>query len=140
VASAGRAWRRRSPSSGLSGAWRLARLGAHWRLEVQALEIGEPASAPATLSVDAATDAAWARGTLQSAPLPVLAAIARWYAPQLPLAQVALGGEARGADVRLERTPSRGRTSANFRTTGKLTVATPSRELVLTGLSGQVSI
>src|SRR5256886_14636729 len=45
----------------LSGAWRLARLGAHWRLEGQALEIGEPSSAPATLSVDAATDADWAR-------------------------------------------------------------------------------
>src|SRR5439155_212089 len=58
----------------LSGAWRLARLGGHWRLEAHALEIGAPASAPATLSVDAATDAAWAHGTLQSAPLPVVAA------------------------------------------------------------------
>jgi uncharacterized protein YhdP len=123
----------------LSGAWRLARLGAHWRLEVQALEIGEPASAPATLSVDAATDAAWARGRLQSAPLPVLAAIARWYAPQLPLAQVALGGEARELtfDWNARRPEgARLRTSAQL---GNLTVATPSRDLVLTGLSGQLS-
>ncbi len=123
----------------LSGAWRLARLGAHWRLEVQALEIGEPASAPATLSVDAASDAAWARGTLQSAPLAVLAAIARWYAPQLPLAQVALGGQARELTFDWNaRRPggARLRTSAQLE---NLTVATPSRELVLTGLSGQLS-
>jgi uncharacterized protein YhdP len=138
-------WRAPAPAAAaltierLSGAWGLARLGAHWHLEVQALEIGEPASAPATLSVDVATDAAWTRGTLQSAPLPVLAAIARWYAPQLPLAQVALGGEARELTFDWNaRRPAgaRLRTSAQLE---NLTVATPSRDLVLSGLSGHVS-
>ncbi len=79
----------------LSGAWRLARLGAHWHLEVHALELGEPASAPMTLSVDAAADTAWAHGRVEFAPLPVVAALARWYAPQLPLAEVTLGGAVR---------------------------------------------
>jgi hypothetical protein len=46
----------------LRAAWGLARLGAHWHLEVHALELGEPASAPVTLSVDAATDSAAAAG------------------------------------------------------------------------------
>src|ERR1700730_4209242 len=63
----------------LSGAWRLARLGAHWHLEVHALELGEPAAAPVTVSVDAAADAAWARGRVEFAPLAVIGAIARWY-------------------------------------------------------------
>jgi len=123
----------------LSGAWRLARLGARWHLQVHALEIGEPASAPATLSVDAATDAAWAHGTLQSAPLPVVAAIARWYAPQLPLAQVALSGTVRelAFDWNAGRPGGvRLRTSAQLE---DVTLATPARDLVLTGLTGRVA-
>ena len=123
----------------LSGAWRLARLGGHWRLEAHALEIGAPASAPATLSVDAATDAAWAHGTLQSAPLPVVAAIARWYAPQLPLAQVALSGAVRelAFDWNAGRPGGvRLRTSAQLE---NVTLATPSRDMVLTGLTGHVA-
>ena len=123
----------------LSGAWRLARLGGHWRFEAHALEIGAPASAPTTLSVDAATDAAWARGTLQSAPLPVVAAIARWYAPQLPLAQVALSGAVRELTFDWNaRRPGgvRLRTSAQLE---NLTLATPARDMVLTGLTGHVA-
>jgi len=116
----------------LSGSWRLERLGARWRLEVHALELGE-------LSVDAAADAAWARGRVESAPLPVVLAIARWYAPQLPLAQVALGGTVRelGFDWDARRPGGvRLRTSAQLT---DVTVATPSRDLVLTGLRGYVS-
>ena len=116
----------------LSGSWRLERLGARWRLEAQALELGE-------LSVDAAADAAWARGRVESAPLPVVVAIASWYAPQLPLAQVALGGTVRelGFDWDARRPGGvRLRTSAQLE---DVTVATPSRDRVLTGLSGYVS-
>ena len=123
----------------LSGSWRLARLGARWRLEVHALELGEPASAPVTLSVDAAADAAWARGSVESAPLPVVAAIARWYAPQLPLAQVALGGTVRELVFDWDaRRPGgiRLQTSAQLE---DVTVATPSRDMVLTGLTGYLS-
>src|SRR6202045_3751053 len=54
----------------LRGAWRLARLGAPWHLEVHALELGGPAAAPVTVSVDAAPDAAWARGRVEFVPLP----------------------------------------------------------------------
>jgi uncharacterized protein YhdP len=116
----------------LSGSWRLARLGARWRLEAHALELGE-------LSVDAAADAAWARGRVESAPLPVVVAIARWYAPQLPLAQVALTGTVRelGFDWDARRPGgARLRTSAQLE---DVTVATPSRDMVLTGLSGYAS-
>jgi uncharacterized protein YhdP len=123
----------------LSGSWRLVRLGARWRLEVQGLELGEPATAPVTVSVDAAADAAWARGRVESAPLPVVVALARWYAPQLPLAQVALGGTVRelGFDWDARRPAGvRLRTSAQLE---DLTVATPSRDMVLTGLSGYLS-
>jgi len=123
----------------LRAAWRLARLGAHWHLEVHALELGEPAAAPVTLSVDAAADAAWAHGRVEFAPLPVVAAIARWYAPQLPLAEVTLGGAARelAFDWNARRPGgARLQTSAHLE---DLTVATSARDLVLTGLSGQVS-
>src|SRR5258705_37775 len=113
----------------LSGSWRLERLGARWRLEVHALELGE-------LSVDAAADAAWGRGRVESAPVSVGLAIARWYAPQLPLAQVALGGTVRelGFDWDARRPGGvRLRTSAQL---ADVTVATPSRDLVLTGVRG----
>ncbi|HXO16025.1 MAG TPA: DUF3971 domain-containing protein, partial [Steroidobacteraceae bacterium] len=123
----------------LSGSWRLVRLGARWRLEVQGLEIGEPATAPVTVSVDAAADAAWARGRVEFAPLPVVAAIARWCAPQLPLAEVTLGGAVRelAFDWNARRPGgARLQTSAQLE---DVTVATPSRDLVLTGLTGQVS-
>src|SRR5256885_418875 len=90
-------------------------------------------------SVDAATAAAWAHGTLQSAPLPVVAAIARWYAPQLPLAQVALSGTVRelAFDWNAGRPGGvRLRTSAQLE---DVTLATPARDLVLTGLTGRVA-
>jgi len=123
----------------LSGAWRLARLGAHWHLEVHALELGEPAAGPTTVSVDAAADAAWARGRVESAPLPLIAAIARWYAPRLPLARVTLGGAARALAFDWDaRRPG----GARLQTSAQLedvTVATPARDLLLTGLTAQVS-
>src|ERR1700726_557596 len=68
----------------LRAAWRLARLGSHWHFEVHALELGEPAAAPVTVSVDAAADAAWARGRRGVAPPRLPGAIARLPAPQLP--------------------------------------------------------
>jgi uncharacterized protein YhdP len=123
----------------LRAAWRLARPGAHWHLEVHALELGEPTAAPVTVSVDAAADAAWARGRVEFAPLPVVAAIARWCAPQLPFAQVTLGGAVRelAFDWNARRPGgARLQTSAQLE---DVTVATPSRDLVLTGLTGQVS-
>ncbi|HEY0767800.1 MAG TPA: AsmA-like C-terminal region-containing protein [Steroidobacteraceae bacterium] len=123
----------------LRGAWQLERRGAHWRFEVRALEFGESASAPVTASVDAATDGTSARGTVQSAPLPVLAAIARWYAPQLPLAQLALGGMVRelAFDWNAHRPAGvRLRSSAQLE---DVTLATPARDVVLTGLTGHVS-
>jgi uncharacterized protein YhdP len=123
----------------LRAAWRLARLGAHWHLEVQALELGEPAAAPVTVSVDAAADAAWARGRVEFAPLPVVAAIVRWCAPQLPLAQVTLGGAVRELAFDWNaRRPGGARLETSARLED-VTVATPARDLVLTGLAGQVS-
>jgi uncharacterized protein YhdP len=123
----------------LRAAWRLARLGAHWHLEVHALELGEPAAAPVTVSVDAAPDATWARGRVEFAPLPVVAAIARWYAPQLPLAEVTLGGAARELAFDWNaRRPGGARLQTSARLED-LALATPARDIVLTGLAGQVS-
>src|SRR5947207_10334775 len=78
----------------LRGDWQLARRGEAWRLEAHALESGERAPAAVSASVDVASDAESAQGRVESVPLPLLAAVARSFAPQLPLGQLSLEGVA----------------------------------------------
>src|SRR5262249_37719674 len=77
----------------LRGAWSLTRAASDWRLAAPSLAVGAVAPASVAVSLDAAGGAA--RGTLTRMPLALLAGVAHWYAPQLPLAEVALGGEVR---------------------------------------------
>ncbi|HTC15154.1 MAG TPA: DUF3971 domain-containing protein [Steroidobacteraceae bacterium] len=78
-----------------AGRWQLARHGAEWQLSAQQLVLAaEPTPVPATLRAAAAADGSYLRGTLQHAPLAVLAALARWREPQLPLPHLGLAGEA----------------------------------------------
>jgi uncharacterized protein YhdP len=128
----------------LRGAWHLARRGAEWHFSVDGLEAIAPAAPPGTapaaaLVLDVAADGAYARGELRHAPLPALAALAHWWAPQLPLQQLALGGQAR--ELRFDWSAQRP-AGARLITTAELqdlTLATPARDVVLSGLSAHLS-
>ena len=129
----------------VSGNWRLARRGREWQLAVDSLALEVPATpagraaTPATILLTAASDGSYAHGNAQHAPLAALAAIARWCAPQLPLAELALGGEARELTVDWsEERPPGGRLvlAADVR---DLTIAAASGELSLSGLNARVA-
>src|SRR5437588_215980 len=123
----------------LRGDWQLARRGEAWRLEAHALESGERAPAAVSASVDVASDAESAQGRVESVPLPLLAAVARSFAPQLPLGQLSLEGVAHELSFDWNaRRPAgeRLRTSARLE---ELSIASLSHELTLTGLTAQLS-
>jgi uncharacterized protein YhdP len=125
----------------LRGEWRLAQRGSNWRLQVDSLELGEAANqpTPATFALDVAPTGAWVHGQLEQAPLQSVVAIARWFAPQLDLAGVELGGRVRdvGFDWNTSR-PAGQRLRASARLVD-VAVAPPSHGFALTGLSGAVS-
>ena len=129
----------------LNGAWQLARRGTEWHLTVDGLEAGTAtapdaaAAIPAALIADLAADGAYAHGRLQHAPLPALALLARWSAPQLPLQDVALGGEARELTFDWSAARPAGSRLITSAKLQDLTLATPAGDVVLGGLSGQLS-
>lgn len=119
--------------------WQLERHDGRWRLEAHALEPGKPAAAPVNASIEIASDASAAHGRVEGAPLPLVAAIARCYSPQLPLAGVRLEGVAREVvfDWNARRaTGERLRSSAQLE---ELMIASPGRALSLGGLTAHVS-
>jgi uncharacterized protein YhdP len=126
----------------LRGDWQLARRrDSSWRLQVDSLELGTAGShaAPASLELDAAPGGAWAHGTLEQAPLQSVAAVARWFAPQLDVSGVELGGTVRNVafDWNIARPAGE-----RLRTTARLvdvSVAPPDHEFTLSGLSGKIS-
>ncbi|HEX4648252.1 MAG TPA: DUF3971 domain-containing protein [Steroidobacteraceae bacterium] len=127
----------------LRGEWRLARDGAEWRLEARAQEStqesGKAAAATVDASIEVATDGSTAHGRVEGAPLPLVAAVARGYAPQLPLSKVRLEGVAREILFDFSaRHPAgeRLKTSAQLE---DLAVASPAGELALGGLTAHVS-
>ncbi len=125
----------------LRGEWRLARRESGWRLKVDSLELGESAvpGAPATFSLDAAPSGSWVRGTLEQAPLRSVAGIARWFAPELDLSGVGLGGTVRNMTFDWNVARPSGR---RLRTDARLidvAIAPGSRGFSLAGLAGQVS-
>ena len=126
----------------IRGEWRLARRAdSGWRLQVDSLELGEADShvAPAGLELEAAPSGAWVHGTLEQAPLQSVAAVARWFAPQLDVSGVELGGTVR--NVAFDWNESRP-SGQRLRTTARLVdvaVAPPDHGFTLSGLSGEVS-
>ena len=128
------------------GEWQLARRDTGWRLQVDSLELGaapghaNPGHAkPASLSLDAGPSGAWARGTLEEAPLQSVAAIARWFAPQLDVSGVELGGMVRNVTFDWNAARPSGQ---RLRTTAQLVdvaITPPDHGFVLSGLSGEIS-
>src|SRR5205823_6316901 len=118
----------------------LARRGEVWRLEAHALESGERAPAAFSASVDVASDAESAQGRVESVPLPLLAAVARSFTPQLPLGQLSLEGVAHelSFDWNARRPAAESlRTSALLE---ELSIASLSHELTLTGLTAHLAL
>jgi uncharacterized protein YhdP len=75
----------------LQGQWRLARHGSDWRLRIGSLEVGR-SERKASVTLDAARSGQWVRGTVQSAPLQPVIAVARWLTLPLDLAGIELKG------------------------------------------------
>ena len=126
----------------IRGDWQLAQRGdSGWRLQVNSLELGAAAShaVPTSLELEAAPSGAWVHGTLEQAPLQSVAAVARWFAPQLDVSGVELGGTVRNVafDWNTSRPPGeRLRTSARL---VDVSVAPPDHGFTLSGLSGTIS-
>ncbi len=131
---------------GLRGTWRLARRGGEWHLLVEGLEAGTrgmpPTAAafvPASLILDAAADGTYVRGRAHHAPLAALALLARWCALQIPLQEVAVGGEARELTFDWSAQRSAGARLVSAAEFQDLTLATPTRDVLLRGLAGHLS-
>ena len=125
----------------LKGEWRVAQRDFGWRLQVDSLELADPATlgAPARFSLDAAPASGWIRGHLEQAPVPSVAAIIRWFAPQLDLSSVGLGGTVRDLTFDWNEARPHGR---RLRTAARLSgmeVAPPSQGFTLKGLAGHIA-
>jgi uncharacterized protein YhdP len=73
--------------------WQLLRAGSAWRLSARLRGLG--AGRESTLTLTTARDGSAVQGVVQHAPLPILAALSRLSAPELPLQTLGLDGEAR---------------------------------------------
>jgi uncharacterized protein YhdP len=119
--------------------WRLTRRGAAWHLAADTLELGDARAGPAALQLDSAVDGSFTRGRLQHAPVAAVVAVARWAAPQLPLAAIALDGEVQelNFDWRAHHAPG-----ARLLTTAQLadlTVASADHTVQLSGLTAHLA-
>ena len=125
----------------LRGEWRLAQRDSGWRLQVDSLELGEASSHTtlASLSLDAGPAGAWIHGTLAQAPLQSVAAIARWFVPQLDLSGVELGGTVRNVVFDWSAMRPLGQRLHTAARLVDVAVAPSSHVFKLTGLAGNVS-
>ena len=115
--------------------WQLALEGEEWHLAVGALDLGTqlPGAATVTLAGDTA------RGSLQQAPLPAVAALARWYLPQLPLGELALGGRLASADFDWDGRRRAGTRLAVSAQLEGLSLASAAQGVLLEGLSARLT-
>jgi uncharacterized protein YhdP len=124
----------------LSAHWQLARRGAGWHGDALVIEPGAAvALAPLTITLDADANLTALQGRLQHAPLPALAAIARWAAPQLPMGQLLLGGEVRELDFAWSARAAPGAQLIGSADLRGLTLASAAGDVRLSGLTGRVT-
>ena len=125
----------------IRGEWRLAQRDFGWRLRVDSLEFGDSVehAAPASLSLDAAPSGEWVRGMLEQAPLQSVAALARWFAPQLDLSGVELGGTARNVTFDWNAARPLGQRLRSAAHLVDVAITPPGHGFTLTGLTGEIS-
>jgi uncharacterized protein YhdP len=125
----------------IRGEWRLAQRDFGWRLHVDSLELGDSVAhpAPASLSLDAAPSGEWVRGMLEQAPLQSVVALARWFAPQLDLSGVELGGTARNVTFDWNGARPVGQQLRSAAHLVDVAITPPGHGFTLTGLTGEIS-
>jgi uncharacterized protein YhdP len=125
----------------IRGEWHLAQRDFGWRLQVDSLELGDGAThaTPASLSLDAAPSAAWVRGMLEQAPLQSVVALARWFAPQLDLSDVELGGTVRNVTFDWNASRPLGQRLRSAAHLVDVAITPPGHDFTLAGLTGDVS-
>ena len=121
--------------------WRLAQADSGWRLRVDSLELGDSVAhaTPASLSLDAALSGTWVRGSLAQAPLQPVAALARWFAPQLDLSGVDLGGTVRNVAFDWNATRPPGQRLHTEARLVDVAIAPAGHSFTLSGLTGEIS-
>ena len=121
----------------LSGAWRLTRRDREWHFSAGPLQLAE-GSDPASLSIVAAADGGYFRGQAQQMPVAALAALANWYAPALPGAQLALSGVARELTFDWSESRPAAQRLQTRATLENLTLASAAGDVQLSGLRAQM--
>lgn len=125
----------------LRGRWWLTRHLSYWRLHVDELQLGTPeqsaAADRAVMSADVGDG--WTHGKLEGAPLRSLAALGLWWAPDLDLGGIALGGTAREVSFNWDDRREAGRRLQASARLADVSVAAPAGEFVLTGMTARVS-
>ena len=123
----------------LSAVCQLAQDRGGWRLNVDKLALGD-GGPPASVVLNVASDMQSASGNAPLAPLAILAAVARWGVPQLPLRELDLAGNARRIEVdwNAHRPPgARLKAHAQLEDLG---LSLPRTAAQLAGLAGQLTL
>jgi len=167
ISAEGLEWSAAAPGSGtlalerVSGTWQLARRGGQWHFTANLLELAAAPSdeaaapestaraspedapaavaTPASITLDADAQGARAHGRVQHAPVAVLAALARWYASEPALGDMAFGGQARELSFYWSAQRPAGARLVTFADLEDLTVASVSGDVRLSGLTAHVS-
>jgi uncharacterized protein YhdP len=122
----------------LHAVWQLAMRGSAWHLSVSGLQL-DLSARPASFTLDALPDMQSVSGTVQQAPLAMLADIARWREPQLPLRDLDLRGIVRTLTFDWSARRAAGerlRTSAQL---DAVSLASAGGGAILAGLGGRIS-
>jgi uncharacterized protein YhdP len=122
----------------LRAAWQLARQAGAWHLVVSGLDL-DPSATAASLTLDANPDMQSANGTAQHAPLALLADIARWQAPELPLGELELRGSARLLTFDWDARRPAGERLRSTAQLDAMSLGTAGGSVVLAGLGGRIS-
>ena len=120
----------------LRAGWQATRQAGRWMLTVRELDVGagEAMSAQAMFA-----GAGTAQGVVRAIPLGLAADIARWHDPQLPLAQLAVGGTVRELDFAWDAQRVPGTRMHTLGQVEGLTLASATHDLTVSGLSARVS-
>jgi len=116
--------------------FKAARRGEEWRVALGSLDLGDGA---ARGKASVVLDARGARGKLQELPLPALAAVARWYAPQLPLADLCATGTVSVAHFDWNAGRAAGARLAAGADLRGLALASCAQDVALSGLAAQLT-
>ena len=122
----------------LRAVWQLATRAGVWHLSVSALELDQ-SPMRASLALDAPADMRSVTGTMQRAPLALLAGIARWREPQLPFRDLDLRGIVTALSFDWSAQRAAGKRLTATAQLDTLSLATAGGT-TLAGLGGQVSV